>query len=48
MTCVLVERKTLVSGVFTLENGDFFDTESVVKILRHPQTILDRIPVGGK
>ena len=45
---MLLERKTLVSGVFTLENGHFFDTESVVNILRHPQTILERIPVGEK
>ena len=45
---MLLERQTALSGVFTLERGDFLDTDSVVEILRQPQTILERIPVGEK
>jgi len=45
---VFLERQTSLTGVFMLERGDLLDTDSVVKILRYPQTILEGIPVGEK
>jgi len=45
---VLLGCQTAFSGVCPLESCDFLDTNNVVELLRHPPTILERIPVGDK